>query len=603
MSDDPKRRPSVSSKRVRLDTRAEPNSPSRHEEESVPRGRPAQPVRGKPALEGRGVRIGPGPIERAARAMAEGSGDINALRRQIAALQQELTTTQHRLATTQEERIEETDRMSEMLARVTVLEAANRDAEERLARATASPGRGDDATKERLAEAEGRAAAQLTELLKVQEALEQERETSAWLRVAGEQATREVAAFRARATAPHMKSASDEDEELARVRADLDTANKELAGARASIAEANDKARGREEELVSAKAAVAFLGKELDAARATASSKISSLEGEVRELKEASTLTGVQPAGAPGTVASLEEELRAAKAVASATTTQLEEAKAAITKLQAKVADAAKDSEEQIGAMATQLSSNVEALEGLRAEKEAIAKELAQATNKLWTSATSMTTLRDEKDALAKEVAEGAAKLEASAAALTTLRAQKEVLEKDLAQTASQLSASNAATGPLRTQKETLEKDLAEAKSQLSASAAEMSALRGERDSLKSDTEALATAALAAQERAVAATLALDSTTGMLATLIRSHEALEAGEEAMEKLRVEARSSRTAIADQTIALRLALSRVADAVAVRAADAPPDDEIEEVDADDIVPEIASRGSDAKELGAK
>jgi chromosome segregation ATPase len=82
---------------------------------------------------------------------------------------------------------------------------------------------------------------------------------------------------------------------------------------------------------------------------------------------------------------------------------------------------------------------------------------------------------------------------------------------------------------------------------------------------LEKEKADLLAARTAADARTKAATKELDATTAMLKALIRSHEVLESGEDQMAKLREEARTARADIADQTIALRLALSRVADAV--------------------------------------
>ena len=315
------------------------------------------------------------------------------LRRQVAVLQQELALTQHRLATVQEDRIHEADRMSAMLARMSSLEAATRTDATR----SAPPDPPDSVRSLALADAERQLAESRTELVKLAKELDDERQTSAWLRAAQEQTTKEVTAFRARATAPDVETPEDLKKEIVRL-------TDELAASKGALTSA---VAAHESDLRSVKAENSALSISFEEAEAEAKQAASRLRDEHA-----------------GTI----ERLEAAHT--------------------AKLGAVVKDTDEQIRGFASQLAANV--------------------------------------------------------ALLSTVKQEKASLED---------------------------------------------------------------AVLAADGRSRNAERELETTTEMLAILIRSHEALEAGEEQISKLREAARASRLAIADQTVSLRVALSRAADAVSL------------------------------------
>jgi hypothetical protein len=475
MSDENKRRPSAS-RRARLDTRAEPNSAELPAPEAlVTRGRRggSTPPRPKPGVEIRG---------------ADSPSDPAALRRQLSALQQELAQTQHRLAAIQEEREEETDRFSEMLARVTVLEAGKREADAKLGR--------EGAGEEGLTEADRRTAGLLAEVARLKADLEKERETTAWLRTAGEQATREVAAFRARATAPELRAVRREVEEQARAD-EVKRLTTELERAKEALLAA-EKAAEREGSLAAESAAAEKRAdEELAAARARYDRLVAEHDQELAKLKEESS----------SRIEGLELELETERSTRAELNASAETAKADLQKEHAKALETA-----------------------AAAAKAEVARALDAAK------------------------AEHASKLETA--------------QEDAARALAQLrSEHSAAVGRVAAEHQT---KLAEAvkgaeDKATKAAGVELARIKATVLSLEKEKADLLAARTSAEARAKTAAKELDATTAMLKALIRSHELLESGEDQMAKLREEARTARADIADQTIALRLALSRVSDAV--------------------------------------
>ncbi len=455
MPDDVKRRSSRPGRRVRLDARAEPDSAALPEPEAVvvhtrrgqsvpvpraPKGGPdSRPGRAQaPAAERPGARASrpSGGLARAAVAAGLDSADVVTLRRQVAALQQELSQTQLQLASLEEGQGAEADRLEDALAQMSILEIANRDLEERLA----ATGRGDEARRreeqrlrDALAEVERREARQVTELMKLTTDLDQERSTSQWLRDAGEKATREVAAFRARATAPEIKPPDDPNPalvaEVARLTAELAEAKAEIGTHAAKLGEALTVARGdteralealrREhtESLARAKAEAgahaAKLEEALGVARGDTERALEALRREHAEglakanAEQAASLARANAEQAESLLrakAELASSLAQAKAEAGTHAGKLEEAltvargdaERALEALRREhaeslarakaehekaVAAALKDSDEQVRAMATQLSTSVTATNALRVEKESLAQQLEVASS------------------------------------------------------------------------------------------------------------------------------------------------------------------------------------------------------------------------------
>jgi len=491
MPDEPKRPPSTSSRRVRHDTRAEPDSAALPEPEAMATlgrrsdGAPAgsrkllvggastRPTRPETAQQvaPRRPRTGADALREPNGPVSEGPGDIASLRRQIATLQQELSQTQRRLSSAQEERNEEADRLSEMLARVTTMEASHLD------------------------------------VLAVKAELEKERETSQWLREAGALATREVAALRARPTLSALEATADPavqqaaaaeltalTEEVTRLKTDIETANamQELARGRettlrAEVTTATARATALESELAEATAyavgqANSALAVKLEEARAEATAEANA--ALATKIEEANA----QAAAEATTLRTKVEEAQAeAAAVALASVTKLEEAKASAT------AEATASAARHEKALA---AANAEAETALGRVREEHAEGLARA----------------ERDHAAKLV-------DATKATETRMRALGD---------------------------------------ELTATMTAMSTLKAQNESLQRSVEH-------ADTRFVAATAQLEQTTATVATLMRSFEALEQTEARMDALREDARTSRATFSDQTVALRVALSRAADAV--------------------------------------
>jgi chromosome segregation ATPase len=487
MPDEPKRPPSTSSRRVRHDTRAEPDSAALPEPEAMATlgrrsdGAPAgsrkllvggastRPTRPETAQQvaPRRPRTGADALREPNGPVSEGPGDIASLRRQIATLQQELSQTQRRLSSAQEERNEEADRLSEMLARVTTLEASHLD------------------------------------VLAVKAELEKERETSQWLREAGALATREVAALRARPTLSALEATADPaveqaaaaeltalTEEVTRLKADIETANamQELARGRettlrAEVTTATARATALASELAEATAyaagqANAALAVKLEEATAEANAALATKleEANAQAAAEATTLR-----------TKLEEAQAEAAAVALASVTKLEEAKANAT------AEATASAARHAKALA---AANAEAETALGRVREEHAEALARAA-------------RDHAAKLA----------DATKATETRMRALGD---------------------------------------ELTATMTAMSTLKAQNESFQRAVEH-------ADTRSVAATAQLEQTTATLATLMRSFEALEQTEARIDALREDARTARATFSDQTVTLRVALSRASDAV--------------------------------------
>jgi chromosome segregation ATPase len=475
MSDENKRRPSAS-RRARLDTRAEPNSALLPEPESlVTRGRRggSTPPRPKPGVEIRGP---------------ESLSDPAALRRQVSALQQELAQTQHRLAAIQEEREEETDRFSEMLARVTVLESGKREADAKLGR--------EGAGEEGLTEADRRTAGLLADLAKLKADLEKERETTAWLRTAGEQATREVAAFRARATAPELKAVRREVEEQARAD-EVKRLTSEQERAKEELLAAQKAAEREASRAAESAAAEKRADEELAAARSRYDDLVAEHDRELARLNEESATR----------IGELEANLTTERATLDELTAAADTAKADLRKEHSKALETAAEAAKADATRALD-AAKAEHASKLETAREDAARALSQLRSE---HSAAVARLSGDHQTKLAEAVKGAEEKATKAAGV------------ELARTKATVAA--------------LEKEKAD----------------------------LLAARTAAEGRTKAAAKELDATTAMLKALIRSHEVLESGEDQMAKLREEARSARADIADQTIALRLALSRLSDAV--------------------------------------
>jgi len=471
MSDEQKRRPSTSSRRARVDSRAEPESSSLPEPEAmVTRGRPATQPRPKPAIGINGAPRASGfPVERGTPRSVPPSetGEAVALRRQLATLQHELVETQHRLAAIQESSEAEADRMSEMLARVAELEAANREAETRLAaRASGARANGDSAS---------------AEIAKLTAELEQERATSAWLRTAGEQATREVAAFRARATAREVKAVgvpADEraQPEIARLTEELQAAKEDLELALAREATSRELEQARE----------ATRQKADEARETSAKAEVAALAAELEEMRGSLAQSGLHVVDlehAFKVVAERGKELEAELAAAATAETER-----ALSQGQTDAQAATRHAEALSAARAEAVSAANEererALEELRAaHKEALNTAIAEAARALGQ------TRKEHEESAARLVAEH----------------EKRAL--DLA-------------------KDT-ERHVREMASQLSTAVAAL-------DAAKNENEARKKAVATADSRAKAAAQQLESTTGMLAVLIGLRLALSRAADAIQ---------------------------------------------------------------------
>jgi chemotaxis protein MotB len=319
----------------------------------------------------------------------EAEPSVATLRKQLAALQQELTQAQQRLAKEQAERAEDADRMSDMLTRVTRMETIHRAGEERAART----------------------AKDVDQLAKVTADLESEKATSQWLRTAGEQTTRELATFRARERDDDAQTAKRRDEVAAREQAivDLAQARADLETALASGDEAKTRVSALEEELATAQAEGLHVRGELDeelgaaradaqrakddldASKADAQRTKDDLDEQLRTSKadadrakhELDEQLRTSQADAQRTKDDLDEQLRASKADAERAREDLEaEHRGALDRAQEehvrKASDAARDADEQIRTMAENLVKVTREMDGLRTEKEALARDLAQ---------------------------------------------------------------------------------------------------------------------------------------------------------------------------------------------------------------------------------
>ncbi len=494
MSNDPKRRPSAASKRAHLDERAEPNSGLPQPEALITgRGRGRDST---PAARMKGHAVGPQasqrPTERelrparvsqAPRAAADG---LAAIRQQLVALQKELAQAHRRIESIQSERGEEADRASDLLAQLNATVLRQKEAEAKLVKAEQA-----GADVQRLA-AE----------------LEKERATSAWLRAAGEQATREAAAFRARAAdeADTEKDKASAADEVARLKHDLAGLSDQLAAVRADEATARAELGAATARLLTAEREVEELADARDAL-GDATRNVTKLEGEL----------SVARADAASRAKKVEQEVMAAK----------EEADAEATRLKAEVAAA----KAEASGYGMRLEEEVAAA---RAEAGAEAQRLAAELATAKTDAASRMKKSEQDAATAKAAAEFKAKR----------------LESEL--------AAAKAEGDARGKK--LELELAAARGEASASAKSFeTALQAERQALAKALERFA-----ARGRAVVSEV--DASREVALLLSRSLSALAAQEDKIGQLRLEALASRTLLVEQTEALRLALARTADAVA-------------------------------------
>lgn len=357
MTDDPK---PVASMPGRQDVRAERDSSVLPEPESLRlRGGPSE---SSPTLRDR---VSPNsmasrPTSQAVAArtpVVAGRAVVLSLQHQVVTMQHELLHAQQRLTRIQEERVEEADRVSGLLAEVNVMGARHREAEDALAKLSAD--------------------------------LEQERETSAWLRAAGAQSTREVvesharveedAAERTRISAESAVAA----EEIARVRRELYVTSDELAAARRALVTASTPllAAGDEAvELAEARAAAreaieaaVELERELEVARAEAEARRRIVD-DLQEMKSE----------ADARARRLDDELVAAKAVGQRTVDQLRaehaDALARLTKEdQERVTALANEAARRILAMSAELSGAENAMIALRTERDLLTKSLEHA--------------------------------------------------------------------------------------------------------------------------------------------------------------------------------------------------------------------------------
>jgi chromosome segregation ATPase len=345
MSDEPKRHASRSSKRPpRHDARAEPESvrpppaeaPSSRGRRSDAPGssrsgganrtrpttkivRPAPPTQRVTQPELAPVRVRT--VEPPVRAPEVDVGPA-ALRSKMSGLQQELAQAQQRLAKEREERAEDTDRMSDMLAQLT---RAERSAQEGVARIEA-----------------------------LTAGLEKARETSQWLRTAGEQTTRELATFQAR------------ERNDATVRASLDEEKAAREQAVAALGEAKAEHQATLEELSLARAEVGATEEMLARAKAE-------LEGANGALTASRDATEAAESALRTAVLEHEKALRGLKEDHAGELTRRE------TERTEALAVATKDAEEQIRALAERVSGMTREMNALRVERDGFAEKLSQA--------------------------------------------------------------------------------------------------------------------------------------------------------------------------------------------------------------------------------
>ncbi len=276
MSDYPKRRPSSASRRGRSDNRAEPDFTT------LPLPEALVPSRGRgreasvPIARSKGVTITPPRAARSTsqrpqarttrppRAAGEGAraitADVSVARHQVIILQEELSEALRRIASIQKERADESDRLGDLLSQLNASLGQQRETEAKLARM-------ERLASEAVAATHSTDAAMQAELKRLAAELSQERETTAWLRAAGAQATREVSAFREQTT------------EAARVRLEttatrtvtVEMPASPLAQLRSGLEQANE--------------TIARLEQERDAAEAQTAPRVEALGAELEAVK------------------------------------------------------------------------------------------------------------------------------------------------------------------------------------------------------------------------------------------------------------------------------------------------------------------------------
>jgi len=401
MSDEPKRHPSRPSKRpTRHDARAEPDAvtlppadeiltrPNQREQAAAPPSkrfgatelRSVRPSRSgaswQAPREAQATRSSGAPAHDPLSLRAEGGEGGGSLARQLAAVKQELAQTQHRLSRAQEERVEEAERFAELLARVQATEVAHRDSTERIARAEARATEAQEAAerltvelqaaKDAQASAAARASAPDEAVRTLTAELEEERATSAWLRAAGEQATRENSELRSARKAEDEARAATERrvaEELVVAERALEAAEGEATRLRASEATAReglDRAVARASAIEQAQRSVA---EELEAARAA--------------LRD----SGLR-------LATLQAERDAAKAdTEKALAKALAEHEALMTRARSeherREAEAARAADERLLAATAEQSKLVTAMSAVKAERSAMAAAVELADGRL----------------------------------------------------------------------------------------------------------------------------------------------------------------------------------------------------------------------------
>jgi chromosome segregation ATPase len=400
MSDDPKRRPSNPSRRVRHDNRAEPNSTALPEPEAVVtrRRRDSTPAARPKPVEARPGRP-PNPAEKVtareirAPRVSDLAEETPAVRLKLEALRVELAQKQHRLDKLLEERDEEADRFSELLAQLSAFGTRQKEAE--------------------------------TEIARLTDELTEERATSAWLRTAGEQATREAAevrakarhdsvAVKARAEATSEASAAlakrEEEtqllekeklrleEELGLARSRERTLTEEATNLRADLedarrlGEALERARA---DLRDAEAAKARLEGDLEALRIDADARVKKLEEELlaahgdADAREKAALDDLAAAKRDADVGmmKLEEELAAAAVRSERVKEELRAAHTAETTrltndYRERTTAAAKDAEGRIRTLSSELQAATTARDAAQKQRDSLAAEAKRAEAK-----------------------------------------------------------------------------------------------------------------------------------------------------------------------------------------------------------------------------